>query len=136
MITTAHHSKCARFRENHRIVDLSQPTLQFHIRDGNKTVCSRVGASRIPADAVPPRFNLVGFSMVRNPLLLREWAAYHLGHAFDHLVLYDDGSRMPVRELIPDLVGGSGGAAAVTVVDWSHMHSHGSRQITAMQVRA
>ncbi|MBD5538512.1 MAG: glycosyltransferase family 92 protein [Desulfovibrio sp.] len=45
---------------------------------------------------------------------LREWLAYHLAIGFEHVLLYDNNSRIPLRTELADLVA----AGLVTVVDW------------------
>lgn len=45
---------------------------------------------------------------------LREWLAYHLAIGFEHVLLYDNNSRIPLRTALEDLVS----AGLVTVVDW------------------
>ena len=125
--TTEHLSKCDRIPDMQQLgINGSQKRIVFHIQDRNGTGVCRISAARV-ATIGSPFFNLVGFSMVRNPRHLREWLLYHLGHVFQHMVLYDDASKPPLRALVSDMEG------RVTIVNWSRMREHGSRQITAMQ---
>lgn len=45
---------------------------------------------------------------------IREWLAYHLAIGFEHVLVYDNNSRIPLRTTLEDLVS----AGLVTVVDW------------------
>ena len=45
---------------------------------------------------------------------LPEWTSYHLHIGFEHIYLYDNGSRTPIRELLRDYVGNG----LVTVIDF------------------
>lgn len=45
---------------------------------------------------------------------IREWLAYHLAIGFEHVLIYDNNSRIPLRDTLQDLVS----AGLVTVVDW------------------
>ena len=45
---------------------------------------------------------------------IREWLAYHLAIGFEHVLLYDNKSRVPLRATLADLVA----AGLVTVMDW------------------
>lgn len=45
---------------------------------------------------------------------IREWLAYHLAVGFEHVLIYDNNSRIPLRTTLKDLVS----AGLVTVVDW------------------
>lgn len=45
---------------------------------------------------------------------IREWLAYHLAIGFEHVLIYDNNSRIPLRTTLKDLVS----AGLVTVVDW------------------
>jgi hypothetical protein len=110
-------------------IDNSQKHIKFYIQGENDTSVCRVQATQI-AKYNTPDINLIGFSMVRNPRHLHHWLHYHLSHAFQHMVLYDDASSPPLRALIPDDLVGDG---RVTLLNWTHMHAHASRQITAMQ---
>jgi hypothetical protein len=51
-------------------------------------------------------------TMVKDELDLREWVAYHLAVGFDHLLVYDNESRLPVSVLLGDFVA----AGVVTVL--------------------
>lgn len=45
---------------------------------------------------------------------IREWLAYHLAIGFEHVLVYDNLSRIPLRTTVEDLVS----AGLVTVIDW------------------
>ena len=45
---------------------------------------------------------------------IREWLAYHLAIGFEHVLIYDNNSRIPLSATLQDLVS----AGLVTVVDW------------------
>jgi hypothetical protein len=66
MTTIAHRSECAPFKDS---LLSQQQIITFLIYDGNETMCI-VNASRIPPRSTP-LLDLIGVSLVRNPLLLR-----------------------------------------------------------------
>ena len=122
LVTKGHYSYCDGFPLQ---VGLGTE-LPFMILDDGKVHCSVL--AQILYDA-PARFRLIGMTMVRNPVYLREWIQYHLGH-FGHLVVYDDGSDVTdVTSLVSDFLA----AGRATLVDWSHAAPHGSRQPAAIQ---
>lgn len=45
---------------------------------------------------------------------IREWLAYHLAIGFEHALIYDNNSRIPLRTTLEDLVS----SGLVTVVEW------------------
>ena len=126
MSTQRHHSQCELLVE--LSVGNSQTHLSFRVEDGNETVCT-VNATRLIPRENQPVYNLMGVSMARNPLYLREWLNYHFAHIFQHIVIYDDGSDVPIQNLVPDFID----QGRVTVVNWSHMSFHNARQFTAIQ---
>ena len=45
---------------------------------------------------------------------IHEWLAYHFATGFEHVLIYDNNSRIPLRTTLADQVS----AGLVTVVDW------------------
>lgn len=45
---------------------------------------------------------------------IREWLSYHLGIGFEHVLIYDNNSRVPLRAQLGDYIS----AGLVTVTDW------------------
>ena len=45
---------------------------------------------------------------------LKEWVLYHFATGFEHIVIYDNNSKIPVRTELAEYVG----AGLVTVIDW------------------
>ena len=43
-------------------------------------------------------------AMVKDEPDLREWAAYHLAVGFEHLLIYDNESRIPVSVVLGDFI--------------------------------
>ena len=124
LTSARHRSTCDLFRDN-GMLD-KENNFELYIYDGFEMVCA-VNVTRI--ETPKTIYNLVGFSVMRNPQNLRDWVHYHLRRDFSHIVIYDDGSRAPIGSMVHDLVG----RGLVTVVDWSFMSHHNARQFTAMQ---
>src|SRR5436189_5694342 len=49
-------------------------------------------------------YYLTACTMVRDEPDLREWAAYHVCVGFEHLYVYDNGSKLPVSLVLGDFV--------------------------------
>jgi hypothetical protein len=60
-----------------------------------------------------PYASICAVAKDEDPYLV-EWAEYHLGIGFEHIYVYDNGSAVPVRDTLRELVD----AGLVTVVDF------------------
>jgi hypothetical protein len=99
-LTTVHHrSSCGLFRHDGFLDNVNR--LERRIFEGDEIMCT-VDVTRIEKQETI--YNLVGVAMIRNPTHLREWLQFHLKQNFNHIVIYDDASRIPIRSSVLDLV--------------------------------
>ncbi len=82
-----------------------------------------------------PSMFLMGVTEIRSAAdSILDWVKFHLFIGFDHIVIYDDGSKDNITEVLDPFVT----ANLVTYLNWTkvsnHPQSHYSRQFLAMEV--